>query len=814
MLGWLKRQSKSTASPTPAAEDFDALIGRGNRLLQEGKLAEAATGYRQAVALQPGNATAHVNLGYALLELGQTGAAEQSLKEAVRLDDMNADAHFMLGSIFRAQGKLDPAAAHFRRAIAARPEFELVYGELCQSLFQLGDLDAALETLQQGVLRFPDSPDLRCFQGNLHVAAKSYDLALACYDKALALNPGLAEAHSGQALARRGLGQLDEAILSCKRAISLDQGFADAHYNLGLVFGDLRRHEDAATHFRLALSARPEFPQAWNDLAVALKLQGRLSEAAECCRLALQAQPEFVEALCNMGTILQEQGNLEDAARWYGQALSLQPESVQARNNLACVQQEQGYIDEAVENFRHAAVLQPENVEIHNSLGCALQAQGCLDEAIGCFRHALSIEPDFDKALGNLLLTMSYHSGYSAEHYLAEARRYGALLTAKAGRGPDCPPVAAAYAPPPLRVGLVSGDLRNHPVGYFLENVIPHLDASLIELFAYSTHPLENELTARIKPRFSKWRSIAGLADEKAAALIRQDGIHMLIDLAGHTAHNRLPVFAWRPAPVQVSWLGYFASTGVAEIDFLLADPLSVPESHRQHFTETIWYLPDSRLCPSPPGEDAAIAPLPARHSGHITFGCFQNLTKLNDEVLETWGHIFESITDCRLRIQSKQLNSMAMREEFLHRLGRVGISGERADLRGQTSREAYLAAHAEVDIILDTFPYPGGTTTCDALWMGVPTLTLMGDTLLSRQGASLLACAGLPDWIAEGRDDYVALAVRKASDIASLGKLRESLRGEILNSPLFDGARFARRLEQALSGMWQHKMGPAASGV
>lgn len=258
---------------------------------------------------------------------------------------------------------------------------------------------------------------------------------------------------------------------------------------------------------------------------------------------------------------------------------------------------------------------------------------------------------------------------------------------------------------------------------------------------------------------------------------------------------------------MQVSWLGYWASTGVPGIDYLLADPISVPESHRAHFTETVWYLPDTRLCFTPPTaiDRLAITPLPALRNGHITFGCFQKMGKLNDGVLDAWGTIFNAMPEARLRIQNTQMLFPKAREHLQKQLSRSGIAPEQVTLVEARSRDHYLAAHAEVDIILDTFPFTGGTTTCEALLMGVPTVTLAGDTMLARQGASLLTCAGLGDWVAHNKEEYVAMALAQAADADRLARLRAGLRQQVLGSPLFDASLFAGRLEDALYGMWRH---------
>jgi protein O-GlcNAc transferase len=404
----------------------------------------------------------------------------------------------------------------------------------------------------------------------------------------------------------------------------------------------------------------------------------------------------------------------------------------------------------------------------------------------------------------NLLGMMSSTAGYSPAQCLEEARNYGKAVSQKVTTrftSWSCEP-----RPGRLRVGMVSGDLHNHPVGYFLEGLLANLDPARVELIAYPTDSRTDELTARIKPRFAGWKPLGGLSDEAAARLIHADGVHVLLDLAGHTEQNRLPVFAWKPAPVQATWLGYFATTGVAEMDYLLADAAGVPEAQRGEFTESIWYLP-TRLCFSPPDADLPVAGLPALQNGRITFGCFQRVTKVGDEVLAVWGRILGALPDSRLRWQSKQLGDPAVAARFVERLRQHGINPAQVVMHGETTREAYLAAHAEVDAILDTFPFPGGTTTCEALWMGVPTLTLSGGTLLARQGASMLGAAGLQDWVAQDAEEYIAKAVALSADLPGLAALRAGLRERVRISPLFDAHRFAESFGDALWGMWQARI-------
>jgi protein O-GlcNAc transferase len=477
----------------------------------------------------------------------------------------------------------------------------------------------------------------------------------------------------------------------------------------------------------------------------------------------------------------------------------------------------------AIENFGQAAASQtpvaaqsrcgPDTPTIHRTVGGCLHGLGELPRAISNYRDMLDRDPDNVDLQSKLLYALSIHDACAPSEYLSHAKRYGECVTRRTKPYTRWNALDRHARTRVLRIGLISGDMRVHPVGYFLENTLRHLTRDGLELFAYSTAPAEDVLTERLRPHFAKWKTVAESSDESLARQIHDDDICILIDLAGHTANNRLPVFAWRPAPVQASWLGYWASTGVPAIDYLLTDPVSSPTDQRRHFTETLWYLPHTRLCFTEPGHEGAcpVAPTPAVRNGYVTFGSFQNIVKLTDDVLRVWARIFEKAPNVRLRLQSDYLSDDFGRQTLLARLDNAGIDRAQVILSGFMPRDSYLAAHSEVDIILDTFPYTGGTTTCEALWMGVPTLTICGDTLLSRQCASMLACAGLSKWIANDRDDYVIKALAHSADVENLVHLRSGLRKMATASPLLDGERFARDLELALLGMWQHKFRSAA---
>ncbi|MFZ2542181.1 MAG: tetratricopeptide repeat protein, partial [Gallionella sp.] len=471
--------------------------------------------------------------------------------------------------------------------------------------------------------------------------------------------------------------------------------------------------------------------------------------------------------------------------------------------NLGMVLHELGKVNEAIASCRQALKLNPDFAEAHNSLGNFLKDIGQFDEAIANFRRALQLDQNNVMALSNLLFTLNYLTRYSPAYYLNEAQQYGRMAAAKVGKRFTA--WQCEVEPERLRVGLVSGDLRSHPVGYFLEGLLAKLDPARVELIAYPTYSKGDALTTRIKPYFSAWKPLFGKSDEDAARLIHADGVHVLVDVSGHSLHSRLPMFAWKPAPVQVTWLGLPTTTGVHEMDYVLGDLQSIPPEHESHFSETVWRLPDSYLCFSAPAQPVSVAPLPAFSGGYVTFGSFNNLTKMNDAVVELWARILLSVPNSRLFLKTGQLNNADICEQTRRRFAVWGIAPERLLLSGtQGSIAEHLSEYNKIDIALDPFPYPGVTTSIEALWMGVPIVSLQGDRFLSLTAKSIAYHAGLSDWVAIDKADYVAKAVDFASNIERLALLRAGLRQQVLASPLFDASRFAHNLEEALWGMWQ----------
>ncbi|MEO8153081.1 MAG: tetratricopeptide repeat protein [Rhizobacter sp.] len=614
-----------------------------------------------------------------------------------------------------------------------------------------------------------------------------------------------------------GKSQFNEAAKEYRLAISADPENGNAHVNLGFVLIQGRQLQAALEPLRQGLKLLPASHDAHYLLGTVLLAQHAYPVAIDHLEQALVFKPDLTVAYRDLGKALHDIGQHERAKSVLNTGLTIDPQFADLyyfRGNIELHLME---IDKALTSYKRALAIDPGYAAVHSNKAQALLNLCEYAEAAAAARKALALDPSMLVARSNLLMTLSSDGQCSPAEYLIEARQYSDQLAARIGSHAITRSTGPRISLPDgsrlLRIGFVSGDLHNHPVGFFLDNVMAYWNSTLaMETIAYSNHPGQDELTARLKARFGEWRDVSAMDDMAAAEQIEFDRVDVLIDLSGHTPENRLPVFARRPAPVQVSWLGYWASTGLSTMDWLLADPVSIPPDQRANFTESIWYLPETRLCFTPPsglGVPAVSNP-PALQTGQVTFGSFQRVTKLNDDVLALWARVLQAVPGSRLRLQSKQMQDETARARLLQRLEAVGIEPQRVQLVEASERLAYLAAHAAVDIILDTFPHTGATTTCEALWMGVPTLTLAGTTMLARQGASLLGCAGLAGWVATNEDDYIALAVQHASDLDALRSLRLGLREQVEASPVFNAERFAANLQTAIRNLWRKSERPS----
>jgi len=595
-------------------------------------------------------------------------------------------------------------------------------------------------------------------------------------------------------------GRIADAERSVRQALSIDPRHADSLHLLGVIAGFADQPQVSLELFDRAIAQSPNFASAHANRGVALTSLGRADEALASFRKALELDPDHVHGNFALGNALDGRGDLAGAEACYRRALAGAPGHLEARSNLGRVLRMQDQLDEAVETLAQALAARPDMADLHYHYGVALQQSGNLEDAMGRYRRTLDLRPDAIGAHGNVLLGLNYLAGASGEQLLEEHRAFDVQHTlplAPAGRAyPN-----ARTTERRLRIGYVSGDFHSHPVGYYLIGPLEAHDKSAFEVFCYSNDSAEDLVTARIAGATDHWRSIVNLSDEQAEDLIQHDQIDILVDLSGHTDKNRPRLFGMRPAPVQVSWLGYPGTTGMSAIDYLVMDPSTAPPGAEAWVSESLVRLPHGRFCYSPPPFTPDVATPPPRP---VVFGSFNNIVKLRPEVLRLWARVLDAVPGSRLLVKWKGLDQPGVRARLGEAFAAAGVGPDRLELRAGSHHGAMLAEYADVDIALDPFPFCGGLTSSEALWMGVPVVTLPQDRIASRQTLAFLHELGLDDLAAASEDDYVRIAAGLAADPERRAELRQTLRPMMAASPMNDPKVLMRSLEAAYRQMWR----------
>lgn len=545
-------------------------------------------------------------------------------------------------------------------------------------------------------------------------------------------------------------------------------------------------------------------PEVWYGLANVLRRQGKIADSVPYYREALRLKPDFVRACGELAEALRLQGKLNEAVEVYRDLLRVKADAAEAHNDLGDMLKRQGKFGEAVKCFQQAIRIKPELAAAHSNLGSVYTLQGRLKEAEESHRHAIELNPDLVYADSNFLCSLNYSPAHNGEQLFAEHRRWAARHTAGV-------PAFAEYSNTPipgrrLRIGYLSPDLRRHPVAFFLLQILANHDPAEVDVICYSQGMRADPITKLFRSLVNGWRHIYNMGDDQVVEMIRRDGIDILVDLAGHSGNHRLTVFARKPAPVQVTYLGYPNTTGLSTMDYRLTDQWAdPPRMTEEYHSEKLYRLPHGFLCYQSAPDCPAIEALPSIRSGYITFGSLNNLAKTTPEVIALWASILHAVPGSRLLLKNHSLADAVTRERYSSILEDHGIGRERVDLMVPiASHGGHLALYNQIDIALDTFPYNGTTTTCEALWMGVPVVTLAGQIHAGRVGVSLLTQVGMPEFIAGDTDAYVAIAIKLAHDSGRLSGIRDSVRGRMMNSSLCNGKSFTHELQKAYREMWK----------
>ena len=593
--------------------------------------------------------------------------------------------------------------------------------------------------------------------------------AEALYRQILAAEPRHANALHFLGVIAHQVGRNAVAVDLIRQAITLVSDVPGFHSNLGNALQDNGQLDEAIAAHRHAIALRPNYAELHNNLGSALRNKGQLKEAVATFRQAIAIKPGYAVAHNNLGTALRDEGLLDEAIAAFHQAITLKPDYADAHSNLGNVLRDNGQLDEAITSCRQAIAFKPELPEALSNLGNALRDQGQLDEAIGAFRQAIALKPNYPEVHSNLLLTLNYHPGFDGSSIAGEQRLWNQQ---------HAEPLRQFIQPHPndrspgrrLRIGYVSPDFRDHIVGWNMLPLLANHDRACFEIFCYAQVAHPDALTQRFQAGAEHWRSAVGISHEQLAAQIREDQIDILVDLALHTAHNRLPVFARKPAPVQVTFAAYPGSTGLSTIDYRLSDPfLDPPGTDESIYSERTVRLPHTFWCyDSLDCGDLPVNALPAKSNGCITFGCLNNFCKINDAVLRLWARVLRAVPSSRLLLLAPEGSH---RQHTLDVLGQEGVVHERIEFVTHQSRRKYLELYHRIDLGLDTLPYNGHTTSLDSYWMGVPVVTLVGQAIVGRAGLSQSMNLQLPELITKTPEQYVEVAVGLANDLPRLSR-------------------------------------------
>ncbi len=623
-----------------------------------------------------------------------------------------------------------------------------------------------------------------------------------CAERAIEIEPDDAVAHSNLSAAYLMLGRNQEAEASARRALKIVPNHTNALVNLGHALCNLGRIDEAVAIQESALRMNPRDADTQAGLGLARAAQGRFNEAITHYHEALRLNPDLRSALVALGRALKTLGQHEAAVAAFRQAITVKQDDGAAWNGLGLTLLDKGGVTEAMTCFERVPRDSPETLAAQTNRARALVMQGRYEEAIVSLREVIRTDPMPDIAWSNLLFTLSYAPVVDPAVVFAEHIAWGkthAHMPAYSRYDISMEPER------PLRVGYVSPDFREHSVRYFIEPILAYHDPAAVEVFCYANVAIPDATTEQLQKTCRHWRSIYGKSDPQVVEVIRNDGIDILIDLTGHTADSRLLLFAHKPAPVQVSYLGYPNTTGLPQIDYRLTDEWADPLGQEVFYTEALVRLPYGFLCYQPPDKAPAVVPPPVIRRGHITFGSFNAPHKINQTVLDLWAAVLRETPASRLILKNRALRDAPTRERYLARLAEGGISADRVELLGWVDSSAdHLGLYHRLDIALDTFPYCGTTTTCEALWMGVPVVTLAGTRHIERVGLSLLTRVGLPELAAADRNEYIRIAAELARAVDRLAALHSELRERVRQSPLCDAEGFTHSLEAAYRQMWR----------
>jgi protein O-GlcNAc transferase len=689
----------------------------------------------------------------------------------------------------------------FNNAIKKEPHFPDPFYNLGCVFLKTNAFEKAQEYLKKAISLKKNYYEAYFNLGNVYLRRSFFDEAIKCYNLCLNLKNNDCEVYNNLGIIYKRRKKYESAIEYFKKSLDFNENYAPAYNNLGLIYSFQGQLDLSIFNFKKSINIQKNFYEAHNNLAVSYQKKKNYVEAINILNNVITEDKNNFVAYNNLANCYQELDKYELAIELHKKSIAINGKFEEAHNCLGITLSLNGNYYEAINSFNTALMLKADYVDPCINLGTTYFRLGNIEEGLNYYEKGRSIDPDVKILYDSLIFFSNYVINFSKKKYfdlVYHSRRLDKIID----KNKILP--FQYQDNKKIKIGFVSGDLRNHPVGYFIENILLKLKDEF-ELYAYNNHlKKEDDLTLRLKTNFKSWASVFYLDDLDLINLIRKDGINILFDLSGWTDKSRIEIFKYKPAPIQVSWAGYLASTGYPEMDYIIGDPIVTPKKDDNHFSEKVWRLPNIWCSLMPPKIDFILnKETPALRNKYITFGAFCNLSKINTTIIELWSKILSSVKDSKLSLRAKQFKDKELKNKFINLFLERNVQPHQLIIQEGSDRKTLLNDYNNIDIVLDTFPYGGGTTSFEAAWMGVPILTKKGDTFLSRCGESINSNLNMNEWTALNNEDYVTKAIKFASDINILNNFKKKLIESRENSVLFNDNIFSNQFKDALIEMW-----------
>jgi predicted O-linked N-acetylglucosamine transferase (SPINDLY family) len=703
-------------------------------------------------------------------------------------------------------------AFHKARLIKQKQKVSRLFAQAV-ALHQRGSIAEARVLYGQILERVPAHFEALHHLGLVECQSGRFEEADRLLEQALRLEPRSAAVYSDRGIVLHQMKRFEEALASFDQALAIKPDMPQALSNRGNTLIEIERYEEAVASYDAAIANNPNFADAFSNRGHALTELRRYDEAAASCDQAIAIKPDYADAFSDRGFALLELKRFDEALASFDRALAINPRSAAAWLGRGNVVLSTNAVAEALAAYNKALALRPDYFKALHQTAVCHRIQGDIEAAVSHYDKALAIAPDFAETISNRIFALDFAENADFAAHQAARTQWWTQVGSKIAARSNFSHLNSRDAARRLVIGYGSSDFNRHSAATAFKPVLSHHDKSQFQVVCYSCSLVEDEETAEFRQLADVWRNAAQWSDERLAERINADKVDIVVDLSGHSAGNRLGVFARKPAPVQVTAWGHASGTGLPTVDYLFSDPVAIPNAVRHLFAETIYDLPCMMTMEPPPYARRPADP-PVCSRGFITFGSFNRFEKISDEAVTTWAGILQAISGARLLLKDRRLDDLSLRASLAEKFGRNGIATDRIEFMGSTSREAHLGAHDEVDICLDPFPQNGGISTWEALHMGVPVVAALGNSHPSRLSGAILSSLGMNEWVGNNIDYYRAIALKYAATPELLKKLRHELPQQILNSAASNSAAYTKAVEAAYRSMWESYVGTTAAAA